>query len=420
VDEWVLDQSDAAGDDEYPLWDAMATELSRERARADVFKRPEILRYMEKLEEGIKESGLVGKTNSAATLVKHVHRELKSGETEDFTIPETAPMVAECYIQAQSGHDPEDLWHLVTPDYRKANVWVQLKSGDNLDMERTTEAVNSFLSENPPPVPLSHRWAGLTYVNVVWQDKMVSGMVRSLLGSFVIVLLMMVFLFRSFLWGLLCMVPLSVTIAFIYGLIGFAGKDYDMPVAILSSLTLGLSVDFSIHYLQRAREIHAKVMNWRETAALMSGEPARAITRNAIVIAIGFLPLLAAPLVPYKTVGFFLATIMAVSGIGTLVILPSILTALRGVLFAPRKAPLVCNCGLCALTGIAAVSAISFALHHYGFLGWTGMTILASVLVIAAMLTCNRLSRLEACRIEEQGKGNTNTREGEDAEDTEN
>jgi len=280
VDEWVLDQLDAAGEDEYPLWDAIATELSNERARADVFKRPEMLRYMGKLEEAIKESGLVGKTNSVATLVKHIHRELKSGESADFTIPVTAPMVAECYIQAQSGHDPEDLWHLVTPDYTRANVWVQLRSGDNLDMERVTVAVDRFLEKNPPPVPLSHRWAGLTYVNVVWQDKMVSGMVRSLLGSFAIVFLMMVFLFRSFLWGLLCMVPLSVTIAFIYGLIGFAGKDYDMPVAILSSLTLGLSVDFSIHYLQRAREIFAKVKNWKDTAAVMSGEPMASWTQE--------------------------------------------------------------------------------------------------------------------------------------------
>jgi len=45
----------------------------------------------------------------------------------------------------------------------------------------------------------------------------------------------------------------------------------------------------------------------------MFQDPARAITRNAITISVGFLPLLLAPLVPYKTVGFFLATIMAVS-----------------------------------------------------------------------------------------------------------
>lgn len=54
-----------------------------------------------------------------------------------------------------------------------------------------------------------------------------------------------------------------------------------------------------------------------------------AISRNAIIIAVGFTPLLVAPLVPYKTVGFFLATIMAISWLATLFILPAILTPLR-------------------------------------------------------------------------------------------
>ena len=102
-----------------------------------------------------------------------------------------------------------------------------------------------------------------------------------------------------------------------------------MPVAILSALTLGLSIDFAIHFLQRARISHAETGNWLEASAQMFKEPAMAISRNAIVIAIGFTPLLLAPLVPYKTVGFFLATIMAISWLATLFILPALLTPLR-------------------------------------------------------------------------------------------
>jgi predicted RND superfamily exporter protein len=59
-------------------------------------------------------------------------------------------------------------------------------------------------------------------------------------------------------------------------------------------------------------------------------EPARAISRNAIVIAIGFTPLLLAPLVPYITVGVFLASIMAVSAIVTLVLLPAVMQPFLG------------------------------------------------------------------------------------------
>jgi predicted RND superfamily exporter protein len=130
------------------------------------------------------------------------------------------------------------------------------------------------------------------------------------------------------------MVPLTVTIGFIYGFIGFIGKDYDMPVAILSSLTLGLSVDFAIHFLQRSREKHRQGLRWTEIVAQMFGEPARAIFRNVLVISIGFLPLLVAPLVPYKTMGVMLFAIMTLSGAITLFALPAVLTMTERWFFA--------------------------------------------------------------------------------------
>ena len=67
--------------------------------------------------------------------------------------------------------------------------------------------------------------------------------------------------------------------------------------------------------------------------AEMFKEPAMAISRNAVTISIGFTPLLLAPLVPYKTVGFFLAAIMAVSWLSTLLILPALLTLFRRYAF---------------------------------------------------------------------------------------
>ena len=107
----------------------------------------------------------------------------------------------------------------------------------------------------------------------------------------------------------------------------------DLDQAVLSALTLGLSVDFAIHFLERAREEQRRTGSWKEAIRQMFKEPAMAISRNAITISIGFTPLLVAPLVPYRTVGFFLATIMAVSWLATLFILPALMTALARFLF---------------------------------------------------------------------------------------
>ncbi|RME34682.1 MAG: RND transporter [Gammaproteobacteria bacterium] len=334
LSEWGNRQADSTEDDAlYDAWQEALTLLAAERQRGEVFKQPQVLRWMAGLQSHLTSGPLVGKANSLPDLVRTVHRELLLGAEKEFRIPDTPQAVAQTLLTFQNSHRPQDLWHFVTPDYRKSVIWLQLKSGDNRDMEAVVRQVEDYFRDNPPPQGLEHHWFGLTYINVVWQNKMVWGMARSFLGSFLVVLVMMVFLFRSPLTGILSMVPLTVTIGLIYGIIGIIGKDYDMPVAVLSALSLGLAVDYAIHFLARSRMAVARAGTWMAAVDEVFGEPARAIARNAIILGAGFLPLLAAPLVPYQTVGIFIAAIILSAGVITLVVLPALLTLLQRFLF---------------------------------------------------------------------------------------
>lgn len=321
--------------DEYELDQLLAVQSTLEAlsSQSKRFLSPSVLDYMSQLQLHLQDSGLVGKSNSLSDVVKTVNRELRSGNQTDFVLPESANGVAQTLLQYQSSHRPQDLWHFVTPDYRQSLIWLQLTSGDNQDMTGVVKLVEDYVQANPLPADMKLDWAGKAYLNVVWQQEMVAGMLDSLIGAFVMVLVMMVVLFRSLAFGILAMLPLTLTISLIYGLIGWIGKDYDMPIAVLSSLTLGLSVDFAIHFIERFRATWAEHKDWQTTLSLMFEEPARAISRNAIVIAMGFTPLLFAPLVPYITVGVFLASIMAISALVTLIMLPSLVSLLRPWLF---------------------------------------------------------------------------------------
>ncbi|HUT33509.1 MAG TPA: MMPL family transporter [Planctomycetota bacterium] len=395
----VADLKAKASGDEADAWAEVAGAIGAEQLAKQVFKRPDVLRYIESLQQALLKTEVVGKSNSVADIVRKVYKELMEGKQEFYRIPDTSAAVAQCLLSFQNSHDPDDLWHLVTPDYGKANLWVQLKSGENRDMEKVVRFVDAFLRDHKPPVPLNHGWFGLTYINIVWQDKMVSGMLTSFMGSFAIVFVMMVVLFRSALWGLLAMVPLTVTIGLIYGIIGLVGKDYDMPVAVLSALSLGLAVDFAIHFLSRSRELMHELGSWEKVAARMFGEPARAIARNIIVIAIGFLPLLAAPLVPYKTVGFFMASILAIAGVTTLFVLTALITMLAARLFrakAPQAA--ACNCGLCIAASAGMVVVIALSINNYVTWHWTTLTWLSALATVVLTALCGILSRRQACR----------------------
>ncbi|TKB44430.1 RND transporter [Thalassotalea mangrovi] len=322
----LLDDLSFSVDSEYSeSVDTMLQLVERELNERKVFMQPEMLDWLSNLQAALIDSGMVGKVNSITDIVKTVNRELRSGNEADFAIPESANGVAQTLLQYQSSHRPQDLWHFVDTDYQSALLWLQMTSGDNQHMNAVVTWVEDYIASNPAPIAVEADWAGKSYLNVVWQDLMVSGMLDSLLSSFVIVFLMMVLLFRSLKYGFLAMLPLTFTITMIYGLIGWMGKAYDMPIAVLSALTLGLSIDFAIHFLQRLRELRTELGSMSQALTQMCQEPSRAISRNAIVIAIGFTPLLLSPLVPYITVGFFLASIMVVSALVTLVLLPALL-----------------------------------------------------------------------------------------------
>ncbi len=334
--QWIIAIDDllfSVGSDQLEPLERLMTELEQLNSASKAFQSPELLAYMSEMQAYLQTTGLVGKSNSLSDVVKTVNRELRSGEAKDYKLPDNANGVAQTLLQYQSSHRPQDLWHFVTPDYKRSLMWLQLTSGDNQHVTKVVDAVDNYIQDNPLPANIEIDWAGKAYLNVVWQEAMVEGMLDSLISAFVVVFIMMVLLFRSVVFGVLAMLPLSLTIAFIYGLIGWVGKDYDMPIAVLSSLTLGLSVDFAIHFIERTRATFKQTGNWKNTLVVMFDEPARAISRNAIVIAIGFTPLLFAPLVPYITVGVFLASIMAISAIVTLIMLPAVMTAFSRLIF---------------------------------------------------------------------------------------
>lgn len=313
--------------------DALLTKVEAIKTSSKTFQQPSNVALLSDLQDYLSEQSLVGKSQSLSDVVKVVNRELRSGQDKDYVLPNTQAAIAQTLLQFQSSHRPQDLWHFVTPDYKETLVWLQLTSGDNQDMTKVISLVDTYFENHPLPEGLEYQWAGKAYLNVVWQENMVAGMLDSLLSAFIIVFVMMVLLFRSLVFGILAMLPLTITITFIYGAIGIIGKDYDMPIAVLSALTLGLSVDFAIHFLARAKEIYKETGNVNSTLQAMFDEPASAITRNALVIALGFTPLLLAPLVPYITVGVFLASIMFISALVTLLVLPAAMLLLKRWVF---------------------------------------------------------------------------------------
>ena len=308
--------------------------LVAEGEEEDAIKRPEVMSYIDKLQNHLENLKVVGKTSSIADIVKRINYVLHDENTSFDSVPKKQDEIGQYLFLFSMTGDPNDLDNFIDYGSQKANIWIQMKGGENIQMREVENSTREFIKTNPPPRGLKLRWSGLTYINKVWQNLMVFGMLKAILGSVFIVFLLMVFEFRSVRLGVISMLPLSFAIISSYGLVGLLGKDYDMPIAVCSSLSLGMAIDFAIHFLQRFKAEYKKRNNVEATNAYMFQEPAKAITRNAIVITFGFLPLLGATLTPYVTVGAFFAVLMIFSFLATLLLLPAIMRLWGKTLFA--------------------------------------------------------------------------------------
>jgi predicted RND superfamily exporter protein len=288
-----------------------------------MIKQPDVVRYIDRLQQELESDPLIGKTSSVADIVKRINLVLHDNDPTYDAVPDSSEAIGQFLFLFQSSGDPNGLDNFINREAAKANIWVQMKGGDNQQMEAVVNRLDRFVDAYPPPEGLTLRWSGLTYINKVWQDLMVTGMIKAVLGSFAVVFLLMMIEFRSLMLGALAMVPLSGAIVLTYGLVGWLGKDYNMPVAVCASLTLGLGIDFAIHFLQRYKTHVSESGSVELTNQYMFGEPGRAIARNAIVITIGFLPLMVSSLSPYITVGMFFASLMFFTTLATLFVLPS-------------------------------------------------------------------------------------------------
>ena len=270
---------------------------------------------LQALWEGI---DVVGQTTSYVDVVTR--------ELVPKSVPEDRDAIVRSFVSGADSLSGGIIASLITEDYRKANVQILMKDGDNRAMQRVVDRTEAHLVGQPLPAGVSIAWAGETFLYLVWQNEMVSGMLKAFAATFGVVLLLMVALFRSLRWAFLAMLPMSATVLFVYGVVGFIGKDYDMPLAVLSTLVLGIGVDFAIHFIQRYRELVKGTLSGQGVALTrMFEEPARALTRNALIIAIGFVPMVFAALVPYIVVGVLLASIMLLSWLASLLLLPAVI-----------------------------------------------------------------------------------------------
>ncbi len=339
--EWFKKNSDVRAADSVINRALGGTSLGYVAAISDedgYIKTPEAMRYIEGLQRHLEGLPAVGKTSSVVDYVKRINRVIHDDDPEYDTVPDSKEEIGQYLFLFSMSAKPSDLDNVVDYPFGKANIWVQLKSWDVAAMRSVIEAANEYKASHPGKFELKP--AGTAYFNLVWNDEVLWDMLKGFIVALIAVFIILAFNFRSVKWAVIGYVPLLFTILLIYGAVGYMGKDFDMPISVLSCLSLGMAVDFSIHFISRLRQRLSDLGRSTPSPESLVGallwtaaRPGKGIVRNAVLFASAFSVMLFAPLTPYITVGAFIVSMMVLSAILTMIYLPAMIVLFRRRLF---------------------------------------------------------------------------------------
>jgi preprotein translocase subunit SecF/outer membrane lipoprotein-sorting protein len=221
--------------------------------------------------------------------------------------------------------DPEELEQLVDFNYEHAQLMIRINDANNEVVNEIIERLE-VLSEGDPAVEAI---GGYGYVRSELANKVLKGTYSSLGIALVIIFILLSIIFRSLKAGLLGIVPLSISVVVLFGLMGLFGIRLDVATALLSSVMIGVGVDYTIHFLWRYRE--ERQLNRPATEAVITtiSTTGRGITFNALSVIVGFVVLTISSFTPIRFFGVLVVVSILSCLIGALVILPALVLRFR-------------------------------------------------------------------------------------------
>ena len=289
-------------------------------------KDPALLRRLERYTDSLKRVPGVGNVFSLADIVKEMSKALyEPGEEGYDRIPESRNAVAQFFELYGMGGDPEDFEQIVDFDYENTRMLVRVKSGSTGVINRVVDEVRQLTHDDPAFRGIG----GYGYINARLSDLILWGQIRSLGLAVVVVALLVMMIFRSVRSGLFITIPLAGTMVILFGLMGYAGIVLDVATAMLSSIMIGVGVDYTIHFLWRYRHERQEGRAREEAVYNTIVNTGRGITFNALSVIIGFAALMISSFTPIRFFGFLVVVSIASCLVGALVLVPAMILKFR-------------------------------------------------------------------------------------------
>jgi len=278
---------------------------------------PAVLTEMKKMEYFLESQGDVRNAQSIADLIE----EMADAMGEEKAIPDSKAKVSNLWFLLEG---EEIMSQLVNLDKTEAVIQATIVNVNTERIRNLVENIERFIEQTDTSI-VTFSQTGMPAIYQHLDDSIARSQIQSLIIAIILIFICLTILLRSFVGGLIGLVPIGFTLLVVFGFMGFSGIPLDIATVLVGSISIGIGIDYSIHFVSRFREEFKKDKTELEALDKTLETTGKAILINVITVMMGFLVLILANVIPLRRFGILIAITMIGSGAGAITLLPAII-----------------------------------------------------------------------------------------------
>ncbi|MCK9304303.1 MAG: MMPL family transporter, partial [Bacteroidales bacterium] len=246
---------------------------------------PNIINSMDKMQEEIASVPGVGAVISLTDVLKEIGKALNDPADSLYgELPRTREMAAQYLELFSMNASPGEMENYLDFDYKNTLMRIQYSAGSIRDAGRIVDDIKKKSKESNLDITVG----GYTLIEYEMNRSVAKGQYLSLLFAFAVIFLLLLMIFKSTYAGLLGSLPLLFAVVTTMGTMGLLGIELDIVTSLISSVSIGLGVDFTIHLFWRVKSESIAGKGIKEALILAINNAGKGITINALSVMAGF------------------------------------------------------------------------------------------------------------------------------------
>ena len=285
-------------------------------------KDPEIMRRIDIITREIEQENGVGNVFSISQVVREMSKAIYTSTEQGYNaIPETREAIAQMFELYNMSGSPDDFKQLTDLENSRAHILIRMSEPENDIINSVKSKISELTSNFPAEVSVG----GYALIMADFAQSIIKGQISSLGFAIITVFLLLALIFRSFKGGLIGSIPLIASIMILFGFMGYTKIALDAATALLSSIMIGVGVDFTIQYIWCFNQQVRNGLAYPEATVTTMKTIGRSIIINAFSVMAGFSALIFSGFTSIRFFGYLVIISIGSCLIGALVIIPAFL-----------------------------------------------------------------------------------------------